>query len=311
MSRNIFVSINGKILPPNQDPNSGLIPVFDRSYLYGDSLYEVARSYNGQLRFVGEHLDRLEASARLCHLTLGQPLAEYARAMHETTAAYHAAERARGAPAPSEVYCRLVVSRGTGKIGFGLSNLETPTTYTVITQPLNEPTPEQWEKGAHYTIVSRLRNDPRALDPAMKSGNYLNCLLAFLEAQDAGCEDALLCNSEGHLTEGTTFNLFYIRRGIVATAPLDIGILDGITRRTTITIARELNLPVREVRFTPQNLMDADEIFITSTTKEVFPVTRISHQPVGALAHRGKPGPITRRLKSEFRSYVDRHTERT
>ena len=151
-----------------------------------------------------------------------------------------------------------------------------------------------------------MRNDPRALDPAMKSGNYLNSLLAYLEAAEAGFDDALLCNAEGNLTEGTTFNIFYVRRGIVATPPLDIGILDGITRRHVIELAAKLGIPVREVRFPHERLYEADEVFMTSSIKEVFRVARVDskidqrrqarpdHESPGRGApqvHRAEPRP--------------------
>jgi branched-chain amino acid aminotransferase len=130
----------------------------------------------------------------------------------------------------------------------------------------------------------------------------LNSLLAFLEAADenAGYDDALLCNAEGHLTEGTTFNIFYVGRGIVCTPPLDIGILDGITRRKTIEVARDLGFEVREVRFPKERLYEADEVFMTSTIKEVFPVTRVDRKVIAD----GKPGPITVQLAEAFRRSI-------
>ena len=224
--------------------------VFDRRLsLHGDSLYEVCRSgYGGRLFAVKEHLDRLEKSAALCQMTFSQPIAEYADQMHKTVTAFH---RAVGHE-DTEIYCRLIVSRGVGRIGFGLRCLESPTQYAIIVQPLDEPTREQFEKGLALQFSHRLRNDRRALDPAMKSGNYLNSLLAFLDASREDFDDAILCNAEDHVTEGTTFNVGYIRNGILATPPLDIGILDGITRRRLLKHAERIGLRVREVRF-PRN----------------------------------------------------------
>lgn len=291
--QNAIININGQILHPDQ----AKISVFDRSYLYGDSLYEVARTYGGNFFGLREHLERLEKSAALCRMVLGQKLSEYEEQIHHTLAAFYR-ENSRD----TEAYCRIVVSRGEGKIGFGLSCLTTPTLYTIIIQPVEEPSAAQLSKGYRMQISKRLRNDPRALDPAMKSGNYLNSLLAYLDAATDGCDDALLCNHDGFLTEGTTFNLFYIRRGIVATPPLDIGILDGITRREVIKYCRERKIEVREVRFTPKNLMEADEVFLTSSIKEVFPITRIDGKGIG----NGKPGKLTMQLREGFHDHIRR-----
>jgi branched-chain amino acid aminotransferase len=184
-----------------------------------------------------------------------------------------------------------------GRIGFGLNCIETPTQFVVIVQPLDEPSEAQVRKGYKLQVSTRLRNDPRALDPAMKSGNYLNSLLSYLDAAALDFDDALLCNQDGHLTEGTTFNVGYIRRGILATPPLDIGILDGITRRTLLGLAEDLGIPVREVRFPRERLYEADEVFLCSTIKEIFPVTQVDEKRIG----RGKPGELTLKLRKAFR----------
>jgi branched-chain amino acid aminotransferase len=286
--QNAIINVNGEILAPK----AAKVSVFDRGYLYGDSLYEVVRTYNGKFFALDEHLKRLEQSAELCRMTLSQPLELYEKEILRTLAAF----QSHAGRANADAYCRLIVSRGVGRIGFGLSCLETPTQYTIIVQPLELPTPAQYEKGAHLKISDRLRNDPRALDPAMKSGNYLNSLLAYLEAASEDYDDALLCNADGFLTEGTTFNFFYARRGILATPPLDIGILDGITRRHVIRFARELGIEVREIRFPPQRLLEADEAFISSSIKEVFPITRVNGKLIGS----GKAGPITQKLQRAF-----------
>lgn len=289
-----YVNVNGRIFDRKalDSQVEGRISVYDRGYLYGDSLYEVCRTYGGKLFAMKEHLERLEKSAALCHMKLSQPLSEYADQMRKTVEAFHHAAGQN----KTEVYCRIIVSRGIGKIGFGLKCLESPTQYVVIAQPLDEPSREQFEKGAALQFSQRVRNDRRALDPAMKSGNYLNSLLAYLEAADAGFDDAILCNVDGHVTEGTTFNVGYIRRGILATPPLDIGILDGITRRRLITHARELGLSVREVRFPKERMLDADEAFMSSTIREAFPITRLDGNRIGD----GKPGPWTRKLQKAF-----------
>jgi branched-chain amino acid aminotransferase len=297
----ILVNIDGTLhgqrtgLKSLEDPK---VSVFDRSYLYGDSLYEVVRTYGGVPTFLKEHLDRLEVSGSLCHMELKEWIPTFEREMIRSI------EEFRKIPAHSntEAYCRIVVSRGVGRIGFALNCLESSIRYAIIVQPLNPPGSDAFEKGVALSVVKRVRNSPRALDPAMKSGNYLNSLLAFLEAQQSGCEDALMADAQGFMTEGTTFNLFYIKRGIVVTSPLDVGILDGITRRSLIEVARKNGIPVREVRYPASRLLEADEVFLTSTIKEVFPITRIDRKMIS----KGKPGPLTRRLKALFEAEVPR-----
>jgi branched-chain amino acid aminotransferase len=293
--QNVLINVNGQIFTRAEAETraEGRVSVFDRGYLYGDSLYEVCRTYRGKLFAVKEHLERLEKSAALCHMTLSQSLSEYAEQMEKSVQAFHR----QAGRAEAEAYCRIIVSRGVGKIGFGQSCVQTPTQYVIITQPLDEPSAQQFEKGYALQISSRIRNDRRALDPAMKSGNYLNSLLAYLEASSDGFDDAILCNHDGHVTEGTTFNVGYIRRGMIATPPLDVGILDGITRRRLFDVARELGIPMREVRFPRERMLEADEVFLLSTIKEVFPVTRLDDRKIGG----GKPGPLTRKLQQAFR----------
>ncbi len=286
--QNALINVNGQLFRPEQ----AKVGVFDRSYLYGDSLYEVVRTYDGIFLGMTEHLARLEASARLCRMTLSQTADEYRQAMIRSLEAW----RKDVAKPGQEAYCRLVVSRGEGRIGFGLNCLLTPTLYSIIVQPLDLPSEAQVKKGLTLGFSERIRNDRRALDPAMKSGNYLNSLLAFLESSEQGFEDAVLCNFDGHVTEGTTFNVGYVRDGILVTPPLDIGILDGITRREILKLARELRIPVREVRFPRERMFEADEVFALSTTKDIMPVTRLDQHRIAG----GKPGPITLRLRSAF-----------
>jgi branched-chain amino acid aminotransferase len=298
--QNAIVNVNGQIFQP-EESDKAKVSVFDRAYLYGDSLYEVMRTYDGKFFELDAHLQRMEKSAALCRMILGQSLSVYKEQAERTLQAFYERQnKTAKAGEKTEAYCRIILSRGEGKIGFGLSCLTTPTQYVIIVQPLEEPSAEMTARGAHLQISNRLRNDPRALDPAMKSGNYLNSLLAYLEAAAESYDDALMCNSDGHLTEGTTFNLFYIRRGIIATSPLEIGILDGITRKHLFEVAGSLKIPHRIVRFPRERLYEADEVFLTSTIKEVFPITRID----GRKICNGKPGALTMKLRKSFREFA-------
>jgi len=304
--QNAIVNVNGQIISTHSnqfDPSDWVkVSIFDRAYLYGDSLYEVTRSYNGKLFGVDEHLSRIQRSAELCRMKLGQSLEHYHQEIQRTHQEFLKKFKTKNQVTPPEAYCRIIISRGEGKIGFGLSCVNTSSLYTIIIQPLQEPTEEQVHKGMKVQVVDRLRYHPMALDPALKSGNYLNCLLAYVEAAENGYDDALLCNADLHLTEGTTFNLFYVRRGIIATPPLDVGILHGITRRFVIDLAQKLEMPVREISFPKERIYEADEVFLSSTIREVFPITRIDGHTIG----HGKPGPITLKLRKLFREFAIR-----
>jgi branched-chain amino acid aminotransferase len=293
-NRGTLINLNGEFL----DPADAKVSVFDRSFLYGDSLYEVVRTYQGKPFRLKEHLVRMEKSAKLCQMRFSQNSAEYEREMLRSIEAY----RAQPGKQDEDVYVRIVVSRGSGKIGFGLGNLETPTLYAIIVEPISMFPNKPFEKGTKLQISERIRNHPKALDPAMKSGNYLNSLLAYLSAAEAGYDDALMVDQQGFMTEGTTFNLFYVNRGIVATAPLDVGILDGVTRRAILNLCIEQGLPCREVRFPKEYLYEADEVFVSSSLKEVLPVLDLDGKKIG----NGKAGPVTRKLRNAFDDLVRR-----
>jgi branched-chain amino acid aminotransferase len=293
---NAIVNLNGQIIAPDRVPEQAKVSVFDRSYLYGDSLYEVARTYDGKFFGMKEHLERLEKSAALAHMVLGQSTDVYAREMQRTIDAFFAMKQFKNA----EAYCRIVVSRGVGRIGFGLECLETPTQYAIIVQPLDPLNEEKFKKGRKLRIVDRLRNDSRALDPAMKSGNYLNSLLGYLEARSEGYEDALFCNADGHLTEGSTYAFAYIKNGIFVTSPVDIGILDSITRRHMLRLAREIGMETREVRFPRERVYEADEVITISTIYESYPVIQVDDRIIG----NGKPGPFARKLWDAYQKYA-------
>lgn len=295
----VVVNVGGTIL---KDPLAPSLPVFDRSYLYGDSLYEVVRTYGGRFLYMEEHLIRMAKSAELCRMNLSQSLSKYREECERTLRAFQSLP----GMGDVEAYCRIVVSRGTGKIGFGQENIFTPTTFVVIVQPLNPPSNAQWEAGYRYRIVDRIRNDKQAQDPAAKTGNYMNSLLAYLEGTAEGFDDALLCDRDGFLTEGTTFNLFYVRRGIIATSPFSSGILDGITRKQVVALARAAGLEVREVLYPKERLYEADEVFMTSTIKEVAPVVQVDDRKIA----NGKPGKVTRKLKELFHSDALARAER-
>jgi len=272
----IRVHIDGRVCAPEE----AKISVFDRGFLYGDSVYETIGTAHGRLFAAAEHLQRLERSAARVGLR-PPPRAEIERAIADTVAA-------AGNP---ESRVRVILSRGPGKLDLDPASADDPR-LVVIVQPLGAPTAEMYQRGVEVAIVSVARNSPRAIDPAVKSGNYLNNVLALGEARRAGAYEAILCAADGSVAEGASSNVFAVTGGVVRTPPPETGILDGITRAKVLDLCRAEDIRAREERLMPDDLRGADEAFITSATRAVLPVTRVDGQPVGA----GVPGPITRRL---------------
>src|SRR5712671_3477197 len=273
----IRVHIGGKVCLPEE----AKISVFDRGFLYGDSVYETIGTAYGRLFAARDHLARLERSA--ARIALRPPPREAIEAaIRETVAAAGNAE--------SRV--RVILTRGAGKLDLDPAASD-DTQLVVIVFPLGAPTAAMVADGVAVAIVSIERNSPQAIDPAVKSGNYLNNVLALGEARRRfGAYEALLCAADGSVAEGASSNIFMVAGGRVATPSSEVGILDGITRAKVIDLCGEDGIPLDQRRILPAELRAADEAFITSATRAVLPVTRIDGQPVGS----GKPGPITQRL---------------
>lgn len=274
-SAGFMVNVDGTIVSGER----AAVSLFDRSFLYGDSVYETLRAYGGVPFALGEHLARLYHSMRRLRLT---PNVE-----RDTIEA-----RIEGTLAAAKVrdaYIRVIVTRGTGT-DFGLaSSLDNPGPVYVLVKAYKPPPAEWYENGISVMIpvVRRLGRD--ALDPSIKSGNYLNSILAMLEAKEAGADDAILLNSSGMVTEATTSSLFAVVDGTVVTPPLSAGILDGITRRHLLAALRETGQPAAELNLTAADLERASELFVTSTLKEVVPVRTLDGAPVKGPT----PGPVT------------------
>lgn len=281
----IRVFVDGKVVPPDQ----AMVSVFDRGFLYGDSVYEVMRTVRGRPLELDPHLDRLGRSADAIALAL-PPRAEILAAIDRTLAE-------AGNP---DSYLRIIVTRGAGPISLDPAAADRPR-LIVIVKHLELPDARCYSDGVHVAVVSVLRNLRRAVDPKVKSGNYLNNVLALAEAKRSGAYEALMCDHKGHLAEGSTSNFFFVRDGAVLTPALDVGILEGITRGRVMTIAREAGYPVTEAVLSPDELPSFDEIFLTSSVRGLVPVVRVDDQPV----RDGKPGPITRRIQARYQAFVD------
>jgi branched-chain amino acid aminotransferase len=289
------VNLDGLLVAPER----ALVSVFDRGFLYGDSVYEVIRTYGG-LPFEEEaHLARLRHSADRIGLV---PKWDRARTAHEIARALEASRGGdRPDPAaaswnPGERYVRVVMTRGAGEIGLDPALAVDPVAL-VIAQPLVGPPASAYRDGVAAAIVGVRRAEPEAIDPSAKTGAHLSNVLALREARAAGAHEAFLLDARGYVTEGSSSNVFAVARGTVRTPPLAAGILEGVTRGVVLRLAAAARLPVQEVPLRPEDLEGADEVFITSTIREIVPVTRLGSRPVGA----GRPGPATRALHRLFR----------
>jgi len=271
------VSVNGVI----SSLADACIPAMDHGFLFGDSVYEVVRTLDGLPVAWPAHFERLRASAASLYMDIPWTRQELGARIQETIAA-------TGLP---DCTVRMVVTRGPGPMSLLPDDCDGPR-LVVYVLPLRLPPAEHLANGIRISVPSRLRNDQRALAPAAKTGNYLNNLLALVEARRAGGADAVMVNTSGHVTEGTTSNVFWVRGGVVRTASLECGILSGITRHELLEEMRRDGLCVEEGGFELEDLTGADEAFLTGTVRGVTPVVDIDGQRVGD----GRPGPITRRV---------------
>lgn len=284
----IRVYISGQIVVPEL----AKISVFDRGFLFGDSVYETVGTVGGRLFALPEHFDRLERSASRVMLTL-PPRHTMEQAVRDTVAA-------AGNP---ESRVRIVVTRGVGRSGDLDPQSATDPQLIVIVQPLNPPAPELYEKGVAVEVVSITRNHAGALDPSVKSGNYLNNVLAVGEARGRrpGVHEAILCSPAGLVAEGATSNVFAVIQGVLKTPSLSVGLLAGITRAKVLGLVQSLGLNGAESSFSPAELKTASEIFITSAARGILPVTSIDGQSVGT----GVPGLITKRLMAAYADLLE------
>lgn len=267
------------------------ISVFDHGFLFGDSVYEVVVTHRGVPCFLERHLTRLRNSAR--GLALQVPWSD-----SEITAEVRRTLEDAGNP---DSYIRLIVTRGEGEIDIDPSSCTRPQRVILVTGLKTYPD-HYYSRGINVALVSVKRNVKEAVNPGIKTGNYLNNVLAKMEANRAGAQDALMLNPQGHLTECTTSNFFFVREGRVCTPSLECGILAGITRDIVIQLAREQGILVEEGQWPPEILEEAQEAFLTGTTKKVMPVSHLDGKPLGP----GQPGPITQQLMRLYDQYLDR-----
>jgi branched-chain amino acid aminotransferase len=275
------IYINGKLY----DKADAKVSVYDHGLLYGDGVFEGIRVYNGKVFRLREHVDRLYESAR--HIQLEIPISreKMAEAINSTVLAN----------GRQDGYIRALVTRGAGTLGLDPRKTSDPQVIIIVEDIALYPR-ELYDRGLDIITAGTIRNHPDALNPRIKSLNYLNNIIAKMEAIHAGCLEALMLNHKGEVSECTGDNIFIINRGTLKTPPLDAGILEGVTRNAVLELARAAQIPAQEVALTRHDIYTADECFLSGTAAEVIPVVKCD----GRLIGNGQPGPLTKQLRERF-----------
>jgi branched-chain amino acid aminotransferase len=277
------VYVNGKIAAADQ----AVVPVYDHGFVFGEGVYETLRTYNRVPFLYDRHVRRLRRSADALALPVPSDDATLLRSIEETMAA---------AGATDEAYIRVLLTRGVGDLSYDIAATPTPT-LVIIVKPFVAPPARVFDEGIRITLAGILRNHPWSVNPAIKSNHLLNNALAMQAAYRAGAEEALMCNYRGELSECSQSNFFLVRGGAAVTPKTSAGLLDGVTRTFLFEVGKDIGIDVRDEVLYPKDLETADEMFITSTTRELSPVVNVDGRIVGS----GRPGAVTRRLLEGYR----------
>ncbi len=275
------VYINGKLYPKDE----AKISVFDHGLLYGDGVFEGIRCYNGNIFKLSEHIDRLYDSAKAISMEIQLTRDELKDAVINTLKANNL----------KDSYIRLIVTRGVGKLGLNPFLCE-ESQVIIITDFIQLYSKELYEKGLDAIIVPTIRNHSDALNPNVKSLNYLNNILAKIECINAGATEGIMLNKDGYVAEGTGDNIFIVKDNGIITPPTTAGILIGITRNVVIELANEAGMTVKEEQLTRDDLYNADECFLTGTAAEIIPVVNLDGRKIAS----GRPGKITFSLLKKY-----------
>ena len=282
----MLIYIDGEFLPKAE----AKVSVFDHGLLYGDGVFEGIRSYNGRVFKLDEHLERLYDSAKSIMLEIPISIETMEATVLETLRRNHL----------TEAYIRLIVTRGVGDLGLDPDKCPKPSIIIIADKIVLYPQ-KYYEEGLEIVTVSVRRNYAEAINPRIKSLNYLNNILAKIEGKQAGAEEVLMLNAEGYVVECSGDNIFWLKNEVLVTPPVHMGILEGVTRNSVIDLAREAGMRVEERVFTRHDLYIADECFLTGTAAEVIPVVKIDRRSIGD----GQPGKITQRLITAFRQLAN------
>lgn len=283
MSRQIYM--NGTIVPEEQ----AKISVFDHGLLYGDGIFEGIRVYSKNFFLKHEHIDRLYESARAIRLEIPISPEEMIKAVEDTIVANEIVDG----------YVRLVVTRGSGSLGLDIRRTSNPQVI-IIADTITLYPEEHYQNGLDLITASTIRNLPTALSPRIKSLNYLNNILAKIEATDRGLIEALMLNHKGEVAECTGDNIFIVKNGVLKTPSTDAGILEGVTRNAVLRLAKDAGIPTEERTLTQHDIYVADECFLTGSAAEVIPAVTLDGRKIGD----GKPGELTKKLLGLFQTYT-------
>lgn len=275
-------------------PSEAYISVYDHGFLYGDGIYETLRAYDGVIFKVDEHVERLFRSASFIKLKVSKKADQVKKALYETLRGNNL----------KNAYMRITVSRGQGPTGLDISLCKSPT-FVIFAHPFTGYDKEKYEKGVSLIVAQTRRNFGQALNPQIKSLNFLNNILAKTEALSHDAHEAVMLNYQGFITEGSISNIFFVKNGIVATPSVKTGILDGITRYTIFNCVQEKSFLLTQGFYTVDDLYEADEIFLSNTTMEVMPVSMIDGRVVKRC-----PGPYTKDLHYQYKKNVESYVRK-
>ncbi|MCM8761345.1 MAG: branched-chain-amino-acid transaminase [Candidatus Omnitrophica bacterium] len=281
-SASLKIYLDGKLV----EKHEAAVSVFDHGLLYGDGVFEGIRTYDSLVFRLKEHIDRLYKSADAIQLKIPLTKMEMMEAVIMTLKANRL----------TDAYIRLVVTRWGGDLGLDPRKCKRPTIF-IITDKIALYPKEFYEKGLAIVTATTKRNLPQALDPRIKSLNYLNNILAKIDAIESGAEEAIMLTNDDYVAECTGDNIFIVKDGELLTPPPDVGALEGITRDAVIGIARRNGIPFKEKMLRMEDVYAADEVFLTGTAAEIIPVVAIDGRKIGA----GEPGAITLKLRNEFK----------
>ncbi len=281
------VYVNGKLTPKSK----ATVSVFDHGFLYGDGVFEGVRSYNGLVFKLSEHIDRLYESAHTLMLRIPMNKDMMSDAVVKTLKANKL----------NDAYIRIIVSRGAGDLGLDPRKCPHPT-IIIITDRITLYPKSLYSKGLEIITVPTSRNLPEAINPQIKSLNYLNNILAKIEAVGAGFEEALMLSAHGQVAECTGENIFMVKGEALITPPASMGILKGITRQAVMDLGNTLGFKCIEEVLSRHDIYNADEVFLTGTAAEIVPIVKVDHRVIGT----GKPGVKTKELLEEFKNLTAR-----
>lgn len=277
----LLIYLNGKLVKEEE----AKVSLFDHGLLYGDGVFEGIRGYNGRIWKMDEHLERIYNSAKAIMLEVPLNFYDLKNAIIQTVRA----NKLR------DCYIRIVVTRGIGDLGLDPQNCKVPTLFIIASNIQLYPE-TLYEKGLDVVTVSTRRNLSESINPAVKSLNYLNNILAKIEANNAGAAEGLMLNQQGYITEGSGENIFAVHKDVLLTPAVFDGVLEGVTRKSVMEIAVNLGFVVKETHMTRYDIFTADECFFTGTATKIVPVVSLDKRVLGT----GKPGPVTNKIRKEF-----------